>query len=78
MKMNSWEFARENDRLCICQRPTYGRPALIFETATHHTTLEFGTLRELHEFHSAFEHRLVLSGWRCLGFSRRRLLASGE
>ena len=78
MKMNSWEFAREDDRIRICQRPTHGRPALIFDTATHHTTLEFGTLRELLEFHSAFEHRLVQSGWRFLGFSRRRLLASGE
>ena len=78
MRMNSWEFARENDRIRICQRPTSGRPALIFDTATHHTTLEFGTLRELHEFHSRFEHRLVMSGWTRLGFSRRRLLATGE
>jgi hypothetical protein len=78
MTMNSWEFAREDDRMRICQRPTYGRPALIFETPTHHTTLEFGTLRELHVFHSTFEHHLVKSGWKFLGFSRRRLLASGE
>jgi len=78
MKMNSWEFARDNDRIRICQRPTNGQPALIFETATHHVTLEFGTLLELHQFHLRFEYHLVASGWRSVGFSRRRLTATAE
>ena len=78
MRMNSWEFERDDDRIRICQRPGGERPALILETPTHHATLEFGTLLDLHEFQSAFEHHLVTSGWTLVGYSRRRLVASGE
>ena len=78
MRMNSWEFEREDDRLRICQHATNERPALVLETPTHHATLEFGTLLELHEFQSAFEHHLVTSGWTLVGFSRRQLVANGD
>ena len=78
MKTNSWEFEREADRIRITQRPTSDRPALILETPTHHATLEFGTLVELHEFQSAFEHHLVTSGWSLVGFSRRRMVATND
>jgi hypothetical protein len=77
MRMNSWEFEREDDRIRVSQRPA-DRPTLILETPTHHATLEFGTVLELHEFQSAFEHHLVTSGWSLVGFSRRRLVAAND
>jgi hypothetical protein len=76
--MNSWEFEREDERIRMSQRSANERPALILETPTHHATLEFGTILELHEFQSAFEHHLVTSGWSLVGFSRRRLVANGD
>ena len=78
MRMNSWDFAREDDRIRICQRAAGERPALLLETPTHHATLEFATLLDLHEFQSAFEHHLIISGWTLVGYSRQRLVASGE
>jgi hypothetical protein len=76
--MNSWEFERQDDRIRMSQRSSNERPALILETLTHHATLEFGTILELHEFQSAFEHHLVTSGWSLVGFSRRRLVSNGD
>ena len=76
--MNSWEFERADDRVRICQGPINGRPTLILQTPTHHVTLEFGRKLERYEFQTAFEHHLLVSGWHLVGFSRRRLVASGE
>jgi hypothetical protein len=76
--MNSWKFERDDDWIRICRTPRGAGPTLTLETPTHRTTLEFGTLLELHEFQSAFERHLARSGWNLVGFSRRRRVVTGD